>query len=173
MVQVSRLCRREPVSTWIIDDGIFFAAKFTRSAFSVSTLCPPARSSTVRRQCQPQRRYAKRARSGIDWRCTSLRRDLEGCRTSSGGAHPGFIGVHTARSRQIEPITYHRRRRQDSGGEVVLADCFYGVRQTFGMSSGRLSGFDFGVAVNVVTRVWLLDAIRRRRASPLRATTRS
>ena len=48
------------------------------------------------------------------------------------------------------------------GKESCLPIAFTASRQTFGMSS-RIYGFDFGVAVNAVTGVWLLDAIGRRR----------
>ena len=53
-------------------------------------------------------------------------------------------------------------------GEVVLADCFYGVSSDL-RNVIRIYGFDFGVAVNAVTRVWLLNAIGRRRGEPVGA----
>ena len=53
-------------------------------------------------------------------------------------------------------------------GEVVLADCFYGVSSDF-RNVTRMYGLDFGVAVNAITRVWVLDALGRRRGGPVGA----
>jgi SRSO17 transposase len=53
-------------------------------------------------------------------------------------------------------------------GQNVLADAFYGRSSVF-RDTVRVFGLDYAVAVDSVTRVWLLDAIGRRRNDSITA----
>lgn len=160
---VEALRAREPVDDWIIDDTGFLKQgkyspgvqrQYTGSAGKIAncqigvSLCVATATEQVPIDFElylPQR-----------WTDDPVRRER--------ARIPESITFKTKIDLALDMIT--RAVEDQVPGKNVLADAFYGRSSVF-RETVRLFGLDYAVAVDAVTRVWLLDVSGRRRGDPI------
>jgi SRSO17 transposase len=160
---VSALAERERVSDWIIDDTGFIkqgkhspgvqrqytgsAGKITNCQIGVS-LCVATATEQV----------------PIDFELYLPQTWIDDAGRRKRARIPESITFKTKIDLALEMIT--RAVEDKVPGQNVLADTFYGRSSVF-RDTVRVFGLDYAVAVDATTRVWLLDAIDRRRGEAI------
>jgi SRSO17 transposase len=162
---IEALQEQEPVSTWIIDDTGF--PKQGKHSVGVQRQYTGTLGKVGNCQIGVSLSVATRNEHvPIDFALYLPKSWTEDASRRQEARIPEDVVFKTKIDLAIELIT--RAVEDEIPGEVVLADCFYGVSSDL-RNVIRMYGLDFGVAVNAVTRVWLLDAIGRRRGEPVGA----
>ena len=162
---IEALQEQEPVSTWIIDDTGF--PKQGKHSVGVQRQYTGTLGKIGNCQIGVSLSVATRNEHvPIDFALYLPKSWTEDAGRRQEARIPDDVVFKTKIDLAIDLIT--RAVEDKIPGEVVLADCFYGVSSDL-RNVIRMYGLDFGVAVNAVTRVWLLDAIGRRRGEPVGA----
>lgn len=160
---IGALAQREHVDDWIIDDTGFLkqgkhspgvqrqysgsAGKITNCQLGVS-LCVATATEQV----------------PIDFELYLPRSWIDDAERRKRARIPESITFKTKIDLALEMIT--RAVEDKVPGQNVLADAFYGRSSVF-RDTIRVFGLDYAVAVDAVTRVWLLDAVGRRRGDAI------
>ncbi len=162
---IEALQKQEPVSTWIVDDTGFLKQgkhsvgvqrQYTGSAGKVAN-CQIGVSLSI---------ATRNEHVPIDFALYLPESWTEDASRRHKARIPEDVVFKTKIDLALDLIT--RAVEDEIPGEVVLADCAYGVSSDF-RNVIRMYGLDFGVAVNALTRVWLLDALGRRQGEPVGA----
>jgi SRSO17 transposase len=162
---IEALQEQEPVSTWILDDTGF--PKQGKHSVGVQRQYSGTLGKIGNCQLGVSLSIATRNEHvPIDFALYLPKSWTDDAERRQEARIPDDLVFKTKIDLAIELIT--RAVDDKIPGEVVLADCFYGVSSDL-RNVIRMYGLDFGVAVNALTRVWLLDAIGRRRGEPVGA----
>jgi SRSO17 transposase len=159
---IEALQRREPITTWILDDtGMLKQGKhspgvqrqYTGSAGKIAncqiavTLSIATRTEQIPIDCEL---YLPKSWINDRDRCAAAR-------------IPESVPFLTKTEQALEMI----RRAASDGipGDIVLADAFYGRSHELRQAVRGL-GLDYAMAIDLDTKVWVLDTRERRRGEP-------
>ena len=156
---IAELEKHEPVTTWIIDDTGFL--KQGRHSVGVQRQYTGSAGKNANCQVAVSLRVAtSRAHLPIDFALflpESWTADPERRKKARIPESATFKTKHVLALELIEQAA-----RDEIPGSVILADCFYGHSRPF-REAVSLLGFDYGMAIFVSDKMWLLDRRGRRR----------
>jgi SRSO17 transposase len=154
---------REPVTTWIIDDTGFLKQgthsvgvqrQYTGSAGKVAN-CQIGVSLTVATRTQ---------HVPIDFELYLPRSWTEDPQRRQQARIPEHVTFKTKPELALDLIA--RALEHKVPGDIVLTDSAYGESSDF-RNTVRVFGLDYGVSIHAPTKVWLLDALNRRRGEAI------
>ncbi len=162
---IEALQAQEPVTTWVIDDTGF--PKQGKHSVGVQRQYTGALGKIGNCQIGVSLTIAtKHEHVPIDFALYMPRSWTDDPNRRTKARVPAELTFKTKPELALELIT--RAVDDEIPGDIVLADAAFGASSEF-RNAVRVFGLDIGVAVTATTKVWLLDALERRRGAPVGA----